>query len=448
MNDRPKQDRHSSDAQPASPDRRKMLLGLGLAGGAVASGLTPGAAFGASTAGEASQPDQALEARQPFYGAHQSGVTTARPPAGLVVSFDVLAATRGDLERLLRKLTERIEFLTQGGPAPEIDPKFPALDSGLLGPVVTPGNLTMTVALGASLFDGRFGLAGAKPTHLQRMPQFPNDALEAESCHGDLLIQICSDTPDTNIHALRDVIKNSPDLLALRWKVDGYNAPARGANQPPFTPRNLLGFKDGTANPDPDDNSAMNRLVWVAPESAEPAWAAGGSYQVVRIIRNFVEQWDRTPLQEQQSIIGREKKTGAPLTMAAEQDIPDYAGDPKGERIRLDAHIRLANPRTAESQANLILRRPYNYSRGVTKAGQLDMGLLFICFQADLENGFLAVQKRLNGEPLEEYIKPVGGGFFFALPGVPAKGLYLGQSLIEATELPGDSAHPTPRKSS
>jgi deferrochelatase/peroxidase EfeB len=192
----------------------------------------------------------------------------------------------------------------------------------------------------------------------------------------------------------------------------------------------------------------MNRLVWVAPDSPEPAWAAGGSYQVVRIIRNFVERWDRTPLQEQQTIIGREKMIGAPLGMTAEQDVPDYAGDPKGERIRLDAHIRLANPRTAESQANLILRRPYNYSRGISKSGQLDMGLLFVCFQADLSNGFLAVQNRLNGEPLEEYIKPVGGGFFFALPGVPARGFYLGQSLMEATELPGDGAHSTPRKPS
>jgi deferrochelatase/peroxidase EfeB len=375
-------------------------------------------------------------------------VTTTRPAAGLVAAFDVLGTTRGDLERLLRKLTERIEFLTQGGPAPEIDPKFPAPDSGLLGPVIAPGNLTMTVAFGASLFDKRFGLANARPVHLERMPQFPNDALEADSCHGDLLIQICSDTPDTNIHALRDIIRNTPDLLLLRWKVEGYNAPPRAANLPPLTPRNLLGFKDGTANPDPDDAAAMNRLVWVAPDSSEPAWAAGGSYQVVRIIRNYVERWDRTPLQEQQTIIGRDKMTGAPLAMTAEQDIPDYASDPKGERIRLDAHIRLANPRTPETQSSLILRRPYNYSRGVTKAGQLDMGLLFICFQANLREGFIAVQKRLNGEPLEEYIKPVGGGFFFAPPGAPAKGFYLGQSLLEATEPTGDPAHSTPRKSS
>jgi deferrochelatase/peroxidase EfeB len=441
--------RLSGDGPLASPSRRKMMFGLGLAGGAIAGGLTQGPAVAASSpGGEAAEPDQMLAARQPFYGAHQSGITNPRPPAGLVVAFDVLATTRGDLERLLRTLTERIAFLMQGGPAPEVDPKFPALDSGLLGPVVTPGNLTMTVAVGASLFDARFGLAGAKPIHLERMPQFPNDALEAESCHGDVMIQICSDTPDTGIHALRDIIKNFPDSMALRWKIDGYNSRPPAANQPPSTPRNLLGFKDGAANPNPADNGAMDRLVWVAPVSPEPAWTAGGSYQVVRIIRNFVERWDRTPLQEQQTIIGREKMTGAPLTMAAEQDIPDYAGDPKGERIRLDAHIRLANPRTNQSQANLILRRPYNYSRGISKAGQLDMGLLFICFQADLQSGFIAVQNRLNGEPLEEYIKPVGGGFFFALPGAPAPGAYLGQSLIEATEPPGDRALSTPRKSS
>src|ERR1700722_16021489 len=341
MNDRSRQEQRPISAEPASADRRKMLFGLGVAGGAVVTGFSPGVAF--SAASDAAQPDQALEGRQPFYGLHQSGVTTARPPAGLVVAFDVLGATRSDLQRLFRKLTERSEFLTQGGPAPEIDPKFRAPDSGLLGPVVTPGNLTMTVALGASLFDGRFGLASAKPTHLERMPQFPNDALEAESCHGDLLIQICADSPDASVHALRDIIKNFPDSLALRWKIDGCNAPP-SASQPPATPRNLLGFKDGTANLDAADDEAMNRLVWVAPQSREPAWAAGGSYQVVRIIRNFVERWDRTPLQEQQTIIGREKMTGAPLTMTAEKDVPDYAGDPKGERIRLDAHIRLATP--------------------------------------------------------------------------------------------------------
>jgi deferrochelatase/peroxidase EfeB len=145
-----------------------------------------------------------------------------------------------------------------------------------------------------------------------------------------------------------------------------------------------------------------------------------------------VERWDRTPLQEQQNIIGRHKATGAPMQGGTEHDVPDYAGDPEGKITPLDAHIRMANPRTHGSEANLILRRPFNYSNGVTKSGQLDQGLLFIAYQSDLEKGFITVQKRLAGEPLEEYIKPVGGGYFFTLPGVANERDFLGRTLLEA----------------
>jgi deferrochelatase/peroxidase EfeB len=288
------------------------------------------------------------------------------------------------------------------------------------------------VALGASLFDDRFGLAAFKPKHLVVMEQFPNDALDADQCHGDVVLQICSNTAETNIHALRDVIKHTPDLLALRWKIEGFLPPHTIKKLGKDTVRNLLGFKDGTANLDARDTGLMNSIVWIEPDADEPAWTVGGSYQVVRIIRMLVEHWDRTPLGEQQTIIGRDKMSGAPLTMANEHDVPDYAADPDGQRIRLDAHIRLANPRTPRTDSNRILRRGYNFSRGMTSAGQLDMGLLFVCFQADLTAGFLSVQKRLNGEPLEEYIKPVGGGYFFVLPGV-AEGRYLGEELLKAS---------------
>ena len=47
-----------------------------------------------------------------------------------------------------------------------------------------------------------------------------------------------------------------------------------------------------------------------------------------------------------------------------------------------------------------------------------------------LEKGFLTVQKRLNGEALEEYVKPIGGGYFFALPGVKDANDYLGSALL------------------
>ncbi len=427
-------DRDTANA-PLCPQRRRLLAGLGAAGVAIAGAGLNGTALAAPSPAkvtEAPHSDRTQE-RNTWLGAHQPGIVTPRPTAGMFVAFDVLAQNAEDLERLFRTLEQRIRFLMAGGPVPQVDPKLPPVDSGILGPVVTPDNLTITVSVGESLFDDRYGLAAAKPVRLSRMSGFPNDALEAERCHGDLGLQFCSNSPDTNIHALRDIIKTLPDLLYVRWKQEGSvppQAPHR-AGDPEQSARNFLGFRDGSANPDSSDAGLMDRVVWVG-AGQEPAWAAHGSYQVVRIIRNLVERWDRTPLQEQESIFGRKKTSGAPMDGQRETDIPNYPKDPHGKLTRLDSHIRLANPRDAGSQANLILRRPFNYSSGVGKNGQLDMGLLFICYQADLEKGFITVQNRLNGEPLEEYIKPVGGGYFFVLPGVTHAQDFIGRSLLGA----------------
>src|ERR1700688_3598182 len=292
-------------AEPNEPTRRHLIAALGTASGIAALGVTPVAAAVANC-----PPDQENDGTldsQPFFGKRQSGVVTPQPAAALVAAFDVLADSRAGLERLLRILTTRIAVLTKAGPVPLLDPKLPPAESGLLGPQIYPDNLPVTVAVGASLFDDRFGIAALKPRHLVTMERFSNDALDPKFCHGDLLLQICSNTAETNIHALRDVIKNMPDLIALRWKLDGFLPPHTIKRAGKDTVRNLLGFKDGTANLDVRDSALMDRVVWVQPGSDEPAWTAGGSYQVVRIIRNLVERWDRTPLAEQQRIIGRDK---------------------------------------------------------------------------------------------------------------------------------------------
>ena len=418
--------------------RRRILMGMGVAGAALAGGALSCPAMAAANPANA-QVTQApssdkTQDHHDFHGQHQNGIVAPRPAAGMLVAFDVLATDREGLERLLRTLNERIAFLMKGGPVAQVDPKLPPVDSGILGPVVSPDNLTITVSVGESLFDERFALAKIKPKHLSRMQGFPNDALDPAQCHGDLSLQFCANTADTNIHALRDIVKNLPDLLLVRWKQEGTVPPQAPAKpgEPAQSARNFLGFRDGSANPDSNDNTAMNQIVWVQPDSGEPQWAVNGSYQAVRIIRNFVERWDRTPLQEQESIFGRNKASGAPMDGARETDVPDYSKDPHGKITKLDAHIRLANPRTAQTRNSLILRRPFNYSNGVNKNGQLDMGLLFICYQRDLEQGFIAVQTRLNGEPLEEYLKPVGGGYFFTLPGVRDEQDFIGRSLLDA----------------
>lgn len=430
--------KRTGETATLSTNRRKLLLGFGAAaGGSLAAPLVT-----ASGAAERNGQEHVADApvghgaagqRQPFHGYHQPGIVTPRPAAGMIVAFDVVAQRPADLERLLRALSERIAFLMQGGKVPEWDPKLPPPDSGILGPEIEPDNLTVTVGLGASLFERHEWLKPHRPKQLQRMVQFRNDALESELCHGDLSLQFCANSQDTNIHALRDIVKNLSEFMVLRWKQEG-GVPVvqAGSAEARHSARNFLGFHDGSANPDSTDEALMRRMVWVGENAGEPDWAVGGSYQVIRIIRNFVERWDRTPLGEQERIIGRKKMTGAPLDGDTEFDVPDFAADPHGKVTPLDAHIRLANPRTPATQQNLILRRAFNYSNGVSKSGQLEQGLLFICYQADLEKGFITVQNRLAGEPLSEYIQPVGGGYFYALPGAVDDTDYVGRKLIAA----------------
>ena len=449
--DRVRQARCPFGFDDVASSRRALLLGAGTASAAALLGGTRGAAAQGSTEPATHDhavstgslaADHAHDARphdfdndgtreaQPFYGRQQAGVVNPQPAAAVLAAFDVLAGDRAELQRLMQELTRRIAFLTKGGEIAKGDPKMPPADNLVLGPDVVPDNLTVSVAFGASLFDDRYGLADQKPKRLVAMDQFPNDALEAQFCHGDLFLQFCSNTAETNIHALREILRATPGLLSIRWKMDGFLPPHTLKKLGKDTIRNLMGFKDGTANLNAANAPLMDQLVWVGAGHDEPQWAHDGTYIAVRLIRMLVERWDRTPLGEQQEIIGREKASGAPLGMAQERDLPHYMAP--DNKVPTDAHIRLANPRTAATESSLMLRRPYNFSRdAVTKAGQLDMGLAFICFQADLDAGFRTVQTRLNGEPLEEYIKPFGGGYFFVLPGARDETDYLGKGLIE-----------------
>jgi deferrochelatase/peroxidase EfeB len=379
------------------------------------------------------QPAPPRPAFVPFEGAHQSGITTLPiPEQGLVASFNAHTPNRHGLIAMLRELTEEIRALMAGQPPQTRDPAYPPVDSGILGDKPPADNLSILLGVGASLFDERFGLADRKPQELVTMPFVANDRLDPKLSHGDISIVLEAGHNDTVQFALRQLMRSTRRHLTLRWMIDGYaRGIGAGITSEAQTPRNLLGFKDGTANLDVEDGALMDKHVWVQPGDAEPEWAVGGSYQAVRIIRMLVEFWDRTRLAEQEALIGRKKVSGAPLGMTDEFADPDFAEDPDGKRIPLDAHIRLANPRTAETDENRILRRGFNYSRGFDGAGRLDQGLAFIAYQRSLQKGFLMVQERLKGEPLEEYIRPVGGGFFFVLPGVSGADRFLGDQLVD-----------------
>ena len=422
-------------------DRRQFLARSVALLGAGAAGVATGA--GGESAGRASSPAPSeaelagsalateLASRVAFDGSHQAGILTPAPAQASFVALDSIAPDRSTLATALQDVSARARALTQGSGVGEEEIDDPPPDCGILGPVDAPDELTVTIAFGASLFDERYGLGTLRPKRLQRMPNFPNDELDPTRSHGDLLLSVCAGQRDTVTHTVRELMRAVVGHLTPRWRIDGFQSAKRGPT-PRNSARNLFAFRDGTANPDVSDADLMNELIWIGRGAGEPSWANGGTYQVVRTIRMHVEFWDRVGLFEQQNMIGRYRVSGAPLGGTEEFQDPRYDLDPHGRRIPLNAHIRLANPRTPQTADQRLLRRGYNYDRGIDEAGDLDQGLVFVAFNQDIRRQFVTIQARLNEEPMSDYITPVGGGYFFAPRGSSARGDWVGSGLFAA----------------
>jgi len=432
-------------ASSTHPDRRSFLAGgaaglAGLAGLGLTScradelidnaSVAPTAApVSTATAAPTNPPPTATAQLGDFRSDTQPGVLLPRTAAGIFATFDVAVDDPTELAPTFERLSAEIERLMTGGPVDQSDPIRPPDDSGLLGEDPGATGTVITVAVGASLFDDRFGLVSRRPAELIPMPLFFNDRLvQAGLSHGDVGVLIHAHSPQAAARALHQIVRVTERRLNLRWVQEGFNELLEPQPDQVASTRNLLGFRDGTSNPDKSDAAVMDEHVWVRPEDDEPSWAVGGTYLAVRTIRMLIEFWATAALVRQEQIFGRHKESGAPLGLELEADEPVFAATREDEGVPLGSHIARANPRDGGPR---ILRTGFSYLNGVDPAGELDQGLLFIAYQRSLRSGFLAVQSRLDGEPLEDYIKPVGGGLFFVLPGAgPSPEGYLGQSLF------------------
>ena len=410
--------------------RRAMFTGAGL--GAALAGL---AGVASGRAWEASQrPEEAILTTYPFRGDHQAGITTPAQDNMFTAAFDVSTTDVEELKTLLSDWAVAAEQMTAGeliGGQPSSNKQLPPKDTGEAWGY-KPNGLTITFGVGKGLFvdaDGkdRFGLAAKMPAILKEgMPSFAGDQLHAAQSDGDLLIQACSNDAQVCVHAIRNLTRIAFGTATLRWSQVGYGRTS-STSVDQETPRNLFGFKDGTNNIKAEDSSdQLNKHLWVQKgDDAAAEWMTGGTYYVARRIRMLAEIWDRLRLIEQEQTMGRDKRYGAPLSIAnptkasEEFTTVDYAAkDDKGETlVPADAHIAVVSPE--QNQGRRMLRRGYNYTDGSDSLGQLQTGLFFIAFVRDPRTNFYPILDRMTkSDALQEYLKHEASALFATPPGI------------------------------
>ncbi len=420
---------------------RRAAIGIG-GGVAVVAAAVAGGAVGRATAVDAAATDHG--AVVPFRGERQAGIVTEAQDRLHFAAFDVITDDRAALVDLLKRWTVAAERMTRGEETAEngalgLGSYTPPADTGeALG--LAASKLTLTIGFGPGLFGpslanpagtDRFGLAGRRPAALRDLPAFKADSLDVRRSHGDICVQACANDPQVAVHAIRNLARMGFGVVAVRWSQLGFGRTS-ATTTAQATPRNMFGFKDGTANLKAEDTAELDQQVWVAPEdNAGPAsWMTGGSYLVTRRIRMDIEQWDRTMLGEQETVIGRDKGEGAPLGKEKEFDELDFQITSNGAPlIPKTAHVRLAH--SSNLGGVRILRRGYNFTDGSDGFGHLDAGLFFIAFCRDAHHQFVPMQRALaEQDALNEYILHTGSALFACPPG-PAEGQWWGQGLFE-----------------
>ncbi|PBC64037.1 peroxidase [Streptomyces sp. Tue6028] len=407
----------------SSAPSRRSLIGWGGAGLALGAAAAGGAVAMTRTGNDVDPVGADAGGAIAFHGAHQAGIATPVQDRLHFAAFDVQTDDRAELVQMLKDWTAAARRMTAGHAVGEGAygglAEAPPDDTGeALG--LKPSRLTLTIGFGPSLFE-KFGLNDRRPEALVDLPQFPGDALEKTRSNGDLCIQACADDPQVAVHAIRNLARIGFGKVVIRWSQLGFGKTS-STTPDAQTPRNLMGFKDGTRNIAGTEKDRLEKFVWVG-EKDGPDWMTGGSYLVARRIRMHIETWDRTSLQEQEDIFGRDKGEGAPVGKAKEHDKPFL------KAMKPDAHVRLAHPDS--NNGVTILRRGYSFTDGTDGLGRLEAGLFFLAYQRDVRKGFIPLQRSLSrSDALNEYIQHVSSAVFAVPPGVRGKDDWWGRALF------------------
>lgn len=346
----------------------------------------------------------------------------------MFAAFDLTIESVDEVRKLFKAWTEAAAAMAKGDMIGQNNDNLnlPPSDTGEAAGL-QPSKTTITFGVGPSFFDSRFGLASKRPAALADLPAFGGDELREEWSGGDIGVQVNANDMQIAFHAIRNLARIARGKAVLRWTQEGFQRTG-GSDPAGATPRNLMGFKDGTGNPDTKDEALMNDVVWAQSGDGTP-WMAGGSYMVVRRIRIRVEVWDRSTLGDQEATFGRHRDSGAPIGSKKEFDPIDLGKkDEKGKPlIPVNSHVALARGDGSVK----ILRRSYSYSSGMdNRTGQLDAGLLFICYNRDTRKQFIPLQQKLGqNDALNEYIVHNGSAVFACFPGV-REGGYIGDTLL------------------
>jgi porphyrinogen peroxidase len=201
----------------------------------------------------------------------------------------------GEPQSILTPITEASIFLVLTvDPGGEDEVRDVLADvSGLkrsVGFRIPEAGLTCVTGVGSQVWDRLFG--APRPAGLHPFPGFAGSPHVAPATPGDLLYHIRAHRLDLCFELAERLMNRLRGLARAVDEVHGFRS---------FDDRDLLGFVDGTENP---EGEAAPDAVLIG---AEDPGFAGGSYVVVQKYVHDLAAWDALPVEEQEHAFGREK---------------------------------------------------------------------------------------------------------------------------------------------